>query len=239
MLKHDQHPPLSIARAVWLVRRGWALVGPQCSGAYVRVAGGIVCAALAASAHGQVYVGAGGLGGSIVLSNFPSPEAPNLLLPPVHEGATGEVQKSTPGARPAGKAPVRVEQLRGVIENVAKRVDIAPSLIHAVISAESNYDAQAVSPKGAVGLMQLMPATAKRFGVLDPLVVQDNVLAGASYLKWLMGYFKGDLELVLAAYNAGEQAVVRAGHKVPKYPETQAYVRRIMADLRSTDSLPL
>jgi lysozyme len=65
------------------------------------------------------------------------------------------------------------------------------------------------------------------------------VRAGASYLKWLMGYFQGNVELVLAAYNAGEQAVVKAGHKVPQYPETQAYVRRIMARLRASETLPL
>jgi soluble lytic murein transglycosylase-like protein len=87
--------------------------------------------------------------------------------------------------------------------------------------------------------MQLLPATAKRFGIKDPFVARDNVFAGASYLKWLMGFFSGDIELVLAAYNAGEQAVIRAGRKVPQYPETQAYVRRIMADLRSTGSLPM
>lgn len=87
--------------------------------------------------------------------------------------------------------------------------------------------------------MQLLPATAKRFGVSDPFVERDNLFAGASYLKWLMGYFEGDVELVLAAYNAGEQAVVKAGRRVPQYPETQAYVRRIMADLRSTGALPL
>lgn len=118
-------------------------------------------------------------------------------------------------------------------------MDISPRLVHAVISAESNYNPTAVSPKGAIGLMQLMPATARRFGVQDPFVVRDNVYAGASYLKWLMGYFHGDLELVLAAYNAGEQAVVRAGHKVPRYAETQAYVQRVMTDLRTSGALPL
>lgn len=200
----------------------------------------VVCTTLAVSAHGQVYVGADPSAGAIVLSNFPSPQAHELLLPAVREPVVeGAVRSETGLLRSVVKPPIRAAQLRDVIERVARTVDIAPSLIHAVISAESNYDAQAVSPKGAIGLMQLMPATARRFGVRDAFVVQDNVLAGASYLKWLMGYFKGDIELVLAAYNAGEQAVVRAGHKVPRYPETQAYVRRIMAELRSTDSLPL
>lgn len=200
----------------------------------------VACTTLAVSAQGQVYVGSDPSVGAIVLSNFPSQQAHELLLPAVREsGADVAVRPGTGVLRSAAKPPIRAEQLREVIESVAKTVDIAPRLIHAVISAESNYDAKAVSSKGAIGLMQLMPATARRFGVQDAFVVQDNVLAGASYLKWLMGYFKGDIELVLAAYNAGEQAVVRAGNKVPRYPETQAYVRRIMAELRSTDSLPL
>lgn len=126
-----------------------------------------------------------------------------------------------------------------MIDSIASTVEVAPRLLHAVISVESNYDAKAVSPRGAVGLMQLLPATAKRFGVTDPFIERDNVYAGASYLKWLIGYFDGDIELALAAYNAGEQAVVKAGRKIPQYPETQAYVRRVMAILKTTGTLPL
>jgi soluble lytic murein transglycosylase-like protein len=80
--------------------------------------------------------------------------------------------------------------------------------------------------------MQLMPATATRFGARDPYVARQNVLAGASYLKWLMSQFGNDLELVLAAYNAGEQAVLKAGGKIPPYAETQAYVPRVLAYMR-------
>jgi soluble lytic murein transglycosylase-like protein len=179
---------------------------------------------LAISGHCQVYVGTASADGGVVLSNFLTPETPVLLLQAPDEGTSKDHTTKKPVAvsRTVGSTS-RLDELSGVIELVARRVDIAPRLIHAVISAESNYDAKAVSPKGAVGLMQLLPATARRFGIRDPFVVQDNVYAGASYLKWLMGYFEGD----------------RACHKVPKYPETQAYVRRIMADLRSTDSLPL
>ena len=197
--------------------------------------------ALASPGVCQVYVGNPGSGGSIVLSNFPSQEAPELLLSSADTGISPVPAKLkvVTNFPPKFKLPERVDHLRGVIESVALSVNIAPRLIHAVISAESNFNAKAVSPKGAIGLMQLMPATARRFGVEDPFVIEDNVFAGASYLKWLMGYFEGDIELVLAAYNAGENAVVRAGRKVPNYPETQAYVRRIMADLRSTQSLPL
>lgn len=189
-------------------------------------------------AHGQVYVGSAEGSGSIVLSNFPSHDAPELLLPQT-EGAEFKEPAKPAIEEVAIKRTSRSKALSGVIESVALKVDVPSQLLHAVIAAESNYNAAAVSPKGAIGLMQLMPATAKRFGINDPFLVQDNVFAGASYLKWLMGFFKGDIELVLAGYNAGEQAVVRAGHKVPNYPETRAYVRRIMADLRSTSSLPL
>lgn len=189
--------------------------------------------------HCQVYVGSAVSGGAVTLSNFQSIDAPELLLPAIAEFAPvkpGVVKAET---RQIASIPAKAERLRGLIESVAGTVNVAPRLIHAVISAESNYEPKAVSPRGAIGLMQLMPATARRFGVNDPFVEKDNVFAGASYLKWLMGYFEGDVELVLAAYNAGEQAVVKAGRKVPQYPETQAYVRRIMADLRSTGALPL
>lgn len=186
----------------------------------------------------QIYVGSATASGTVVLSNFPSLEAPELLLPSGAENSpkASAIVKTEPRW---GAAPPRSDQLRGMIDSVAGTVNVAPRLIHAVIAAESNYDPKAVSPRGAIGLMQLLPATARRFGIDDPFVPRDNVFAGASYLKWLMGYFGGDIELVLAAYNAGEQAVVRAGRKVPQYPETQAYVRRIMADLHSTGSLPL
>jgi soluble lytic murein transglycosylase-like protein len=189
--------------------------------------------------HCQVYVGSAIAGGTVTLSNFQSNDAPELLLPALVEVAPVKPGVAKAETRQVASIPAKAERLRDLIESVAGTVNVAPRLIHAIISAESNYDPKAVSPRGAIGLMQLLPATAKRFGVSDPFVERDNLFAGASYLKWLMGYFEGDVELVLAAYNAGEQAVVKAGRRVPQYPETQAYVRRIMADLRSTGALPL
>jgi len=189
--------------------------------------------------HCQVYVGSAAAGGTVTLSNFQSNDAPELLLPALVEVAPVKPGVAKAETRQVASIPAKAERLRDLIESVAGAVNVAPRLIHAVISAESNYEPKAVSPRGAIGLMQLMPATARRFGVNDPFVEKDNLFAGASYLKWLMGYFEGDVELVLAAYNAGEQAVVKAGRRVPQYPETQAYVRRIMADLRSTGALPL
>ena len=96
---------------------------------------------------------------------------------------------------------------------------------------ESSYDARAVSPKGAKGLMQLMPDTARRFGVSDPFDPEQNVRAGATYLRSLLDLFKGDTRLALAAYNAGENAVIRSGNRIPAFAETQAYVPRVLTRL--------
>ncbi len=186
----------------------------------------------------QVYVGESS-GGAVILSNFQSEAAPDLLLLPAAEPRSALPVATKVKLDLASTLPARAQNLRAIIDSIASTVEVAPGLIHAVISVESNYDAKAVSPRGAVGLMQLLPATAKRFGVMDPFIERDNIYAGASYLKWLTKYFDGDLELVLAAYNAGEQAVVKAGRKIPQYPETQAYVRRVMAKLKTAGSLPL
>jgi soluble lytic murein transglycosylase-like protein len=124
-----------------------------------------------------------------------------------------------------------------VIE-AAKGTRLDPALIHAVITAESNYNPNAVSNKGAQGLMQLMPDTARRYGVTVREIKQPdkNIRAGAQYLADLLRMFDGDLRLALAGYNAGENVVVRYGRKVPPYAETQAYVPRV---LRVYDSLRL
>jgi hypothetical protein len=110
-------------------------------------------------------------------------------------------------------------------------------LLKALIATESGFDAGAVSPKGAVGLMQVMPATAERYGVTGDRKMPvekkladpgTNIKAGARYLRYLLDLFPGRLELALAAYNAGEGAVQRAGNRVPNYPETQNYVKTVM-----------
>jgi hypothetical protein len=126
-------------------------------------------------------------------------------------------------------APLEVRQL---INEVAAEAKIAPALLHAVIATESRYNTSALSPRGAIGLMQLMPDTALRFGAPDPYNPRDNVLAGANYLKFLLKLFGNDMELALAAYNAGHGAVMRAGNRIPDYPETMAYVPKVLAYLR-------
>jgi soluble lytic murein transglycosylase-like protein len=115
-----------------------------------------------------------------------------------------------------------------------------PYLILSVMRQESGFNRNALSPKGASGLMQLMPATASRFGVRNIFDVRENILGGAKYLRWLLDRFSGDVRLALAGYNAGEGAVEFYGNRIPPFSETQNYVRAIYSryvGLRST-SLP-
>lgn len=114
------------------------------------------------------------------------------------------------------------------IDWVAKRYGLPPSLVHAVISAESAYDTNAISRAGAVGLMQLMPGTAKRYGVVNRRNPVDNVDGGARYLRDLLAMFDNNLSLALAAYNAGEGAVKEYGNKIPPYEETKNYVIKVI-----------
>ena len=114
-----------------------------------------------------------------------------------------------------------------LVEAAAKRYDVDPLLVHSVIQVESNYNPYAVSPKGAQGLMQLMPATARRFGVRNSFDVKENIDAGVRYLKYLGTLFPEDPRLTIAAYNAGEGAVWKYGNTIPPYRETEQYVYRV------------
>lgn len=115
-----------------------------------------------------------------------------------------------------------------VIDAMASKYGLDPALLHAVIRAESGYNSGAVSPKGAVGLMQLMPDTATRYGVSNRHDPNANIEGGARYLRDLIGMFGANLTLAVAAYNAGENAVIRYGNKIPPYAETQEYVSRVL-----------
>lgn len=116
------------------------------------------------------------------------------------------------------------------IQQAAKTYQVHPDLIRAIIKVESNYNSRAVSPKGARGLMQLMPATAERFGVTDIFDPEENITGGVKYLRYLYNEFgEHNLELVLAGYNAGEEAVRKYGNKIPPYRETQQYVKRVLS----------
>lgn len=118
------------------------------------------------------------------------------------------------------------ENLNEVIDYYARRFGLEPALLCAVIKVESDNDPKAVSSKGAMGLMQLIPTTAEELAVMDPLDINENVRGGCQYLKQMLAQFSGDLELALAAYNAGPNAVKRH-HGIPPYPETVNYVKKV------------
>jgi soluble lytic murein transglycosylase-like protein len=122
-----------------------------------------------------------------------------------------------------------------LVAEAAAKYDVDPLLVHSVIRAESNYNPFAVSPKGAQGLMQLVPNTARRFGVNNSFNVSENIDAGVRYLKQLQDMF-GDDRLALAAYNAGEGAVEKYHRQVPPYRETRDYVKRVGDFYRSIES---
>jgi soluble lytic murein transglycosylase-like protein len=132
----------------------------------------------------------------------------------------------------------RATQYDSIIENAAVSASVEPNLLRAVIVVESGFNSRAVSKRGAVGLMQLMPATATRFGVSNPYDPKQNVHGGARYLKFLIDRFGQDIRLALAAYNAGEEAVDRNGGRIPPFTETMAYVPRVLKIYRMLAEQP-
>jgi hypothetical protein len=116
------------------------------------------------------------------------------------------------------------------VNEAARANEVDPALVHAVIAAESNYNPKAISGKGAIGLMQVMPDTGRRYGMKtkDLYAPAKNIAVGVRYLAELIAMFDGNLELAIASYNAGENAVIRFGNRIPPYPETRAYVPRVM-----------
>jgi soluble lytic murein transglycosylase-like protein len=141
---------------------------------------------------------------------------------------TGRLVRTKVSLKPRARKPAAPPPavLRATVEQVAAENLLPPGLIHSIIKVESNYNANAVSPKGAMGLMQLIPSTAERFGVADAFDPLENLKGGARYLRHLLALYGPDYPLVLAAYNAGEGAVARYGG-VPPYPETRNYVELV------------
>lgn len=176
-----------------------------------------------------------GLGLAIVAGVFAAdqPDRPQETVKVVRvDPRTGKLVRSVivtakpVAARKAAEDEVSPRGINEAVKAIAATQSLPPELVHSVIKVESNYNAQAVSPKGALGLMQLMPETARRFGVSNAFDPVDNIQGGAKYLKYLLDLYKGDYSLALAAYNAGEGAVEKY-RSVPPYPETVNYVIQV------------
>lgn len=142
----------------------------------------------------------------------------------------------SPGLRPLQKQTGSGERqkIETAILKAAQKYDLPVNLITSVIRAESNFQVNAVSRAGAQGLMQLMPATAEELGVKNPFNIEENIDGGSRYLRQMLDSFGGNLKLALAAYNAGPEAVIQYGGKVPPYRETQQYVNRVLRFTRQT-----
>jgi len=121
-----------------------------------------------------------------------------------------------------------IRRFSSIVDVAARSHGVEPALVQAVITAESGFNPNALSRKGASGLMQLMPETARRYGVRNIFDPVENVHGGVRYLRDLLAMFNGDMRLALAGYNAGENAVIRAGNRVPPYVETQNYVPKVI-----------
>ena len=121
-----------------------------------------------------------------------------------------------------------IQRFGGIIQTASSSHGVDTALVHAVITAESGYNPNAVSRKGATGLMQLMPDTAKRYGVRNSFDPVENIHGGVRYLRDLLVLFNGNVELAVAGYNAGENAVIRHGNRVPPYAETTDYVPKVI-----------
>lgn len=135
------------------------------------------------------------------------------------------------------RSPIEVKELERLIGWYSRRHRLDPALLRAVIRAESNFDPRAISRAGAMGLMQLMPSTAEALNVYDPYNPMENISGGSRYLRYLLDRFDGDLQLALAAYNAGESLVLRY-RTVPPIDETRHYVRKVLRFYKSYRSRP-
>jgi soluble lytic murein transglycosylase-like protein len=201
-------------------------------GICIALAGGLYAGDIAApSVRMQSVVSADARTGKLVRSVVVTPKAvsrqtvtANVVAP--HVVTPVDVTVTPPAAAPASAAPNAADGIDSVVQTIAAQNSLPPQLIHSVIKVESNYNPNAISPKGALGLMQLIPATARRFGVSDVFDPVENIQGGARYLKYLLDLYKNDYRLALAAYNAGEAAVAKYGD-VPPYAETRNYLVQV------------
>lgn len=172
-------------------------------------------------AWSDIYVYSTG-DGSVNLSNVPTDSHYATMLSAQREAMPAKGIRE-PSLKLANKA-----QYDRIVTEIARIYGLDSALLHAVISVESRYSPTAVSRKGAAGLMQLMPKTAKRYGVTDSLDPVQNLHGGARHLQYLLKIFNNDISLALAAYNAGEGSVIKYGSRIPPFPETTNYVPQVL-----------
>ncbi|WP_369992062.1 lytic transglycosylase domain-containing protein [Pseudomonas xanthosomatis] len=190
------------------------------------MATGLAAGLMALGAQADVYISSDGKGG-FILSNVHRP---------------GRQYDRVISESPDTGGPVNAQLVTGrpyaeVVAAAALANDVPQALLHALIKAESGYNPKARSPKGAAGLMQLMPDTAKEMGVKDVLDPEANVQGGARYLKRMLTLFDNDITLAVAAYNAGPEAVLSRGKVVPPFAETRRYVPTVLRDYRLLQGL--
>lgn len=163
--------------------------------------------------------------GAVSLSNVPEDDRYTVLIAGPQQAAAPVPVEAAPKRSTSLARKARYDR---IVEAVSRAHGIESALLHAVVSVESSYNPKAVSKKGAAGLMQLMPGTAKRYGVADAFDPVQNLGGGAKYLRDLLKLFNSDVSLALAAFNAGEHAVMKYGNRIPPYRETVRYVPRVL-----------
>ncbi|MBI4412583.1 MAG: lytic transglycosylase domain-containing protein [Deltaproteobacteria bacterium] len=186
------------------------------------------------------------IGKSLDWGNGPGPLSAEANLPDAEAGKLPESVIGVNGlGRPSGfagpssvtaqsgKTPRKLQTYSPMIEKAAHKYNVDPNLVAGLIKQESGYNPNAVSKAGAMGLMQLMPGTARSMGVRDPMNAEQNIDGGTKYLRQMLDKFGGDVKLALAAYNAGPGAVQKYGNKIPPYKETQHYVKAVTANAES------
>lgn len=199
-----------------------ALGAPRSASAdIIRLKTGATLSVKSATVEGETMV--------ILMRGGGEMRTPRVLIDEVLPDEVLHAEAASTFALPGYEAPKPVSKnVPELVDRLAQQFGVPVNLAHALITVESNYQAGAVSPKGAMGLMQLMPATAKQYAVDDPFDPEQNLTAGMKHLKSLLDRYDNKTSSALAAYNAGEGAVARYGG-IPPYRETQDYVRRIMA----------
>jgi soluble lytic murein transglycosylase-like protein len=187
-----------------------------------------VCIARPTVASAQIF-GAVEPNGTVVLTNLAGERRAGdlkVIVEDLPNWATGN------SAATSASNVVDRSRFGNIIAEAGRKWNVRPELIRAIIAVESKFNPQAISKRGARGLMQLMPDTGKRFAAGDLFDPRANVLAGTRYLRALLDLFDENIELAVAAYNAGEQSVIKAGYRIPQNPETRAYVPAVMAQYR-------